>query len=49
VMELKPANLAWWTRTQFVAKGGIGKHVAQCDCMAGSSDDSMFVKVCCCL
>ena len=46
-MGLEPADLARWTR--FAAKGGIGKCVAQCDCVAESSDDLMFLKVCCCL
>jgi len=46
-MGLKPADLARWTR--FAAKGGIGKCVAQCDCVAESSDDLMFLKVCCLL
>lgn len=43
-MGLEPADLARWTR--FAAKGGIGKCVAQCDCVAESSDDLMFLKVC---
>ena len=46
-MGLEPADMAQWTR--FVAKGGVGKCVAQCDCVAESSDDLMFLKVCCCL
>ncbi|KIM37247.1 hypothetical protein M413DRAFT_448563 [Hebeloma cylindrosporum] len=41
-MGLEPADLARWTR--FAAKGGIGKCVAQCDCVAESSDDLMFLK-----
>jgi len=43
-MGLEPADLARWT--WFAAKGGIGKCVAQCDCVAESSDDLMFLKVC---
>ena len=32
-----------------MAKDGIGKCVAQCDCVAESSDDLMLLEVCCCL
>ena len=41
-MGLEPANLARWTR--FAPKGGIEKCVAQCDCVAESSDDLMFLR-----
>jgi hypothetical protein len=44
-MSLEPVELARWTR--FAAKGGIGKGTAKCDCVAESSDDLMFMKVCC--
>ena len=33
--------------TRFAAKGGIGKCMTQCGCVAESSDDLMFLKVCC--
>jgi hypothetical protein len=36
---LEPANLA-----RYAAKGGIGKCVAQCDCIAECSNDLMFFK-----
>ncbi len=43
-MGLEAAELARWTR--FAAKGGIGKGIAICDCVAESADDLMFLKVC---
>jgi len=43
-MGLEPADLARWT--WFTAEGGIGKCVAQCDCVAESLDDLVFLKVC---
>lgn len=41
---MEAAELARWTR--FAAKGGIGKGIAICDCVAESADDLMFLKVC---
>lgn len=41
---LEPADLA--RRPRSAAKGGIGKCMAHCDCVAESSDDLMFLKVC---
>jgi hypothetical protein len=46
-MGLEPADLAPWTR--FAGKVGMGKCVAQCDCVAEISDGFMFLKVCSCL
>ncbi|KAF8175140.1 hypothetical protein BJ912DRAFT_825434, partial [Pholiota molesta] len=39
---MEATELARWTR--FAAKGGIGKCIATCDCVAESSDDLMFLK-----
>jgi hypothetical protein len=36
-------DLARWTR--FAMKGGIGKCVAICDCIAENNDDLVFLKV----
>ncbi|KAF9470703.1 hypothetical protein BDN70DRAFT_659976 [Pholiota conissans] len=41
-MGLEAAELARWTR--FAGKGGIGKCIATCDCVAESADDLMFLK-----
>ena len=38
----EPEDLA-----RFAAKGGIGMCMTQCGCVAESSDDLMFLKVCC--
>ena len=44
LLNMKVHELARWTR--FAAKGGIGKCTAVHDCVAQSSDDLMFLKVC---
>ena len=46
-MGLEPADLAQWA--WFAAKGGTGKCVAQCECMAESLDDLIILMVCSCL
>ncbi|KAF6745150.1 hypothetical protein DFP72DRAFT_786696, partial [Ephemerocybe angulata] len=39
---MEPSDLARWTR--FAMKGGIGRCVAICDCVAENTDDLMFLK-----